>query len=258
MKIKFTLIDYIIIILVIIAVVFAFIHITSDDSASSEKTAFDESTINKIPDTYLKYYKDGFKVKSSIDGFNSTNNERITVDGDIIWIDNNCGNDVKLLIQTDNNTYLAGFYRYVPNADIYIDHISLESDGEKYKNLVEIKANPKEITSLNDLIKGIDKDCDFEISTKVSLNDLNKKDMQKVINKLDEADKRMSIKTTSSDMDDQLVIVKATKDNINDADSILGNIDGVTNDITIRIYNSSERDINSIENSFDVFNIKRF
>ena len=56
MKIKFTVIDYIIIILVIVAIVFAFMHITSDDSVKTEKIAFDESTINKIPDTYLKYY----------------------------------------------------------------------------------------------------------------------------------------------------------------------------------------------------------
>lgn len=132
MKIKFTLVDYIIIILVICAIIFAFIHITTDDSSDLQKTAFDESTVNKIPDTYLKYYKDGFITKATLDGFNSTNGERVTVNGDVIWEDDDGGSDVKLLIKSDNGTYLTGLYRYNPNSDIYIDHISLESNGEKY------------------------------------------------------------------------------------------------------------------------------
>ena len=130
MKIKFTIIDYIIIILVICAVAFAFIHITTDDSSDLQKTAFDESTVNKIPDTYLKYYKDGFIVKSTVDGFNSTNGERVTLTGDVIWQDTDGGSDVQLLIDTGNGTFLTSLYRYNPNADIYIDHISLESNGE--------------------------------------------------------------------------------------------------------------------------------
>ena len=87
MKIKFTLVDYIIIILVICAVIFAFIHLTSDDSDNTQKTAFDESTVNKIPDVYLRYYKDGFKVTSTVEGFNATTGERITLHGDVIWED---------------------------------------------------------------------------------------------------------------------------------------------------------------------------
>ena len=62
MKIKFTLIDYLIIILVICAVIFAFIHITTDDSSDIKKTAFDASTMNKLPETYLNYYKDGYNL----------------------------------------------------------------------------------------------------------------------------------------------------------------------------------------------------
>ena len=40
MKPKFTLIDYLIIILVICAIAFAFIHITTDDSSNIKKTAW--------------------------------------------------------------------------------------------------------------------------------------------------------------------------------------------------------------------------
>lgn len=130
---KFTIIDYIIIILVICAVAFAFIHITTNDSSNIQKTAFDESTMNKIPDTYSKYYKDGFIVNSTVDGFNSSTGNRTTISGNVIWVDNDGGNDVKILIENENGTFLTGLYRYNPDADIYTDHISLESNGEKYK-----------------------------------------------------------------------------------------------------------------------------
>ena len=256
MKIKFTLIDYIIIILVICAVAFAFIHITTDDSSDLQKTAFDESTVNKIPDTYLKYYKDGFIVKSTVDGFNSTNGEKVTLTGDVIWQDNNGGSDVKLLIDTDNGTYLTSLYRYNPNSDIYIDHITLESNGEKYANLVEITAKPKEIGQLNDLISGIDNDTNFEITTKVSLDEISQIQLQEITNALMNHGKRLSIDGES--VDGQLIIAKATKQNINDASSILGNINGISDEITIRIYDSTDSQIKAIQDNYDVINIRTF
>lgn len=253
---KFTIIDYIIIILVIIAMIFAFIHITIDDSSDLQKTAFDESTMNKIPDTYLKYYKDGFKVNATIDGFNSTNGERITINGNVIWEDDNGGSDVRLLIQSNNHTYSAGSYRFNPDCDIYIDHIILESNGEKYKNLTEITVKPKEINSLNELID-MNNTTDFEISTKVSLDSLNSNLVQKITNKLSE-NGRISIKTSTHDMEEQLVISKATRENINDANDILGNIDGITDRIIIRVYDSTDDEIKNIENNYDVINIRTF
>ena len=126
MKIKFTLIDYFIIILVIFAVVFAFIHITTDDSSDLQKTAFDESTVKKIPDTYLKYYKDGYIVKATVEGYNSTTGNKTTLNGTVNWEDDNGGNGVKLLLDSNNQTYLVRtVYRTVANADVYIDPISL-------------------------------------------------------------------------------------------------------------------------------------
>ena len=128
MKIKFTLIDYLIIILVICAIAFAFIHIATDDSSDLKKTAFDESTVNKIPDTYSKYYKDGYIVKTTVDGYNSTDGSRITLNGTVVWEDDNGGNGIKMLVESDNQTYMVGLYRTLPSADIYIDHISLDVD----------------------------------------------------------------------------------------------------------------------------------
>lgn len=257
MKIKFTLIDYIIIILVICAIAFAFVHIMSDDSSDLQKTAFDESTVNKIPDTYLKYYKDGCIVKATVEGYNSTDGKETTLNGTVIWEEDNGGNGVKLLIDSNNETYLVGLYRTVPDADIYIDHISLESNGEKYKNLCEIKAKPMKIGSLKDLTSKIPNDADYEITTDIALDSLSSEDAQKINNKLSSNGKRESIKT-SNDKSDYIFLKKSTKENINDADSILGNIDGLTNEITIRVYDSQESQINEIEKNFDVMNLRKF
>ncbi|WP_292602920.1 adhesin [Methanobrevibacter sp. UBA212] len=256
MKIKFTWIDYIIIILVICAIAFAFIHITTDDSSDLKKTAFDESTVNKIPDTYLKYYKDGFIVNATVEGFNSTNGNRTTLNGTVIWEDDNGGNGVKLLIDSNNQTYLVGLYRTVPNADIYIDHISLQSNGEKYKNLCEIKVKPVEINSLKDLTSKLPDDAKYEISTEIGVNSLNAKDSQKLANQLLSNGKRESIRAVHAD--NNLLIKKATKENLNDANSILGNINGATEDITIRIYDCQDSQIKEISKNFNVTNIRNF
>ena len=256
MKIKFTWIDYIIIILVVCAIAFAFIHITTDDSSDLKKTAFDESTVNKIPDTYLKYYKDGFIVNATVEGFNSTNGNRTTLNGTVIWEDDNGGNGVKLLIDSNNQTYLVGLYRTVPNADIYIDHISLQSNGEKYKNLCEIKVKPVEINSLKDLTSKLPDDAKYEISTEIGVNSLNAKDSQKLANQLLSNGKRESIRAVHAD--NNLLIKKATKENLNDANSILGNINGATEDITIRIYDCQDSQIKEISKNFNVTNIRNF
>ena len=254
---KFTIIDYLIIILVICAVIFAFIHITTDDSSDLQKTAFDESTVNKIPDTYLKYYKEGYIVNATVEGLNATNNESVTLSGTVIWEDDNGGGDVLLLIESEGKTYTAGLYRYNPNADIYIDNIILESNGEKYKNLTEIKVKPEEINSLNDLISGISNDTDYEISTKVAVDSISPTQIQKMTNKLSE-DGRMSIKSDNGKMDSRIIITRATKENINDVNSILGNINGISDEITIRIYDGTDDQINAIKDKYDVINIRTF
>lgn len=258
MKIKFTLIDYLIIILVICAIIFAFIHITTDDSSDLQKTAFDESTINKIPDTYLKYYKDAFIVTAAVEGFNSTNGEKVTLNGTVIWEDDNGGNGVKLLINSHGRNYLVGLYKNVPEADIYIDQISLESNGEKYNNCCEITISPEKIKSISDLTSKIPNNTNYELSTEVSLDYLNSKDIQEIQNKLQSHSKRISIKSGADNIENQIYIKKATESNLNDANSVLGSIDGVTNDITIRIYNCSESQVNEITKNFKVTNTRYF
>jgi len=255
MKIKFTLVDYIIIILVICAVIFAFIHITTDDSSNIQKTAFDSSTINKLPETYLNYYKDGHIVKATIEGFNSTNGNKTTLNGTVKWVDE--GSSVRVLIESNNNTYLAGLYKNVPNADIYIDKISIETDGSVYENLTEFSVNAKNITSLNDLRKNIT-NANYDISTTIATNPINNGKMQELENVISMHNKRLAIKTTNTEFENQLIITKADKQTLDDGNSVLGNVSGVTEKITIRIYNCSDSDIQNIKNNYDVTNIRNF
>lgn len=255
MKIKFTLVDYIIIILVICAVIFAFIHITTDDSSNIQKTAFDSSTINKLPETYLNYYKDGHIVKATIEGFNSTNGNKTTLNGTVKWVDE--GSTVRVLIESNNNTYLAGLYKNVPNADIYIDKISIETDGSVYENLTEFSVNAKNITSLNDLRKNIT-NANYDISTTIATNPINNGKMQELENVISMHNKRLAIKTTNTEFENQLIITKADKQTLDDGNSVLGNVSGVTEKITIRIYNCSDSDMQNIKNNYDVINIRNF
>lgn len=255
---KFTIIDYIIIILVICTVVFAFIHITTDDSSDLQKTAFDESTVNKIPDTYIKYYKDGLIVNAAVEGFNASTGEDTTLYGQVVWVDIDGGSDVRLLIESGDSTYLVGLYRYVPEADIYIDHISLEVNGTKYDNLTEITVEPEKISSLSDLTSKIGKDSNYEVSSKIAIESLTANQVQEIKNLLTKHNKRVSVKTPTSDMDKQLVLSKATEQDIDDASSVLGNINGITDEITIRVYDSTDNQIDNIKKNFDVIKIKSF
>lgn len=256
MKEKFTLIDYLILVLVICAIAFAFIHITTDDSSDIQKTAFDASTINKIPETYPNYYKDGLIVKASVDGFNASTGEEASLNGTVKWIGDNDGGNVKVLIENNGTSYLAGLYKNVPEADIYINKISLETDGSKYDNLVEIKANPEKISSINDLNKNLS-NAEFEISTEISFDSIDQIKIQEMLNKINSHDKRAAI-TSGNEIGNRLVFENADEQNLNDANSILGNVNGITNELTIRIYNCSDNQLNQIKDNYDVTNIRKF
>ena len=257
MKEKFTLIDYIILILVICAITFAFIHITTDDSSDLQKTAFDASTINKIPDTYSNYYKDGYIVKATVDGFNASTGEEVTLNGTVKWVGDNEGTNIKVLIEDDGTSHLAGLYKSVPEADIFIDKISLETDGSKYANLVEIKAKPEKISAINDLNRNLS-DAEFEVSTEISFDSLDSMKIQDITNKINSQDKRTAIKAPTNGMGNELVLEKANGKNLDDANSILGNINGITGEITIRIYNCTDGQLDQIKDSYDVINIRKF
>ncbi|MBR6024144.1 MAG: adhesin [Methanobrevibacter sp.] len=258
MKKKFTIVDYAIIILVICAIVFAFVHISSKDEAVNEKTSYDSSTLNKIAEKYLGYYRQGYIVNTTVHGYNATDGKEVTLSGNIKWLDDDKGSNVKALVNCNGKDYIVGLYNQVPNADIYINSMTLEINGDKYSNLTEIKVNSKNITSINDLVSGISNDTDYEITTTISLDSLESNKAQEIINTLFQNDERISFKGSNSGLTDQIYIVRATSDEITQINDIMGNFNGITNEITIRIYNCSDNDINNIKNNYDVTNIQKF
>lgn len=259
MKEKFTLVDYAIIILVICAIIFAFIHITSnDDNTIKESTSYDSSTLNKINEKYLTYYRQGYIVNTTVNGYNSTDGKPVTLTGNIKWLDDDRGSNVKALVNSNGKDYIVGLYNHVPNADVYINSMTLEMNGEKYSNLTEITIKPKNITSVPDLISGISNDTDYEITTTVTFDSLGSLKLQEITNILFQNDGRISFKGSNSGLTDQINIVRATNDEITKVTPILDTFNGITDEITIRIYNCSDNDINTIKNNYDVTNIQKF
>ena len=90
------------------------------------------------------------------------------------------------------------------------------------------------------------------------INSFNEVIFSGLTNSLYSHDKRISIKGSNAGIYNQLIITRATGDEINLADGILGNFNGATSPITIRIYDCSEQDLKTIENNYNVTNIKTF
>lgn len=257
---KFTLIDYLIILIVIVVIIVGFAHITSTNSSNeSESSSYDSSTLNRFVENYLGYYRQGQIVETTVSGFNATNGEDVLLHGTIEWAGDDRGSNVKVLINADDgNRYLAGLYDDVPNAEIYIDTISIETNGSTYNNLTEVTVSPKNVTSLNDVVQGISNNTNYELTTTVTIDSFDGLKLQEVINHLFEANERISIKGSSIGLTEEIMLVRATGDEINYASNTLGSFNGITDEITIRIYNCTSQDLDNIENNFDVINIRRF
>ena len=257
---KFTIIDILIILAIVGAIAFAFIH-TGNDDQQSESVSFDSTTLNKFAEKYLSFYKEGKIVKTHVSGYNSTTGESQDLSGTVLWVDDYKGSAVKVLIAVDgdsnNEPILAGLYKDVRNADIYIEHITLETSGEKYKNLTEIRVNPKNITTLDDLVKPIQDGTNYTISTTIAIDEKDSGTFQELSNVLFLNGRKESIRPLSESINNQISLITAGKNEIELATEILGTINGKTNLITIRIYDSTPEKIKAIEDAFDVINLRK-
>ncbi|RBQ23359.1 hypothetical protein ALNOE001_09220 [Candidatus Methanobinarius endosymbioticus] len=257
---RFTIIDVLIVIVIIGTIVFALMY-TGGDEEKSESVSFDSSTMNKLAEKYLSFYQEGKIVKTHVGGYNSSDRKYQELYGTIIWVDDNKGSDVQVLIDIDGDSksqsILARLYKDNKNADLYIEHITLETDGKKYENLTEIQINPKNIGSLDEITNNIGNNTNYTISGKISTNEKDSETYQQLSNELFLNGRKQSTKPINENTYDQIQLIMANKTEINIASEILGNIDGQTGILTIRIYNSNPEDIQQIENSFDVFNIRK-
>ena len=116
----------------------------------------------------------------------------------------------------------------------------------------------KNITSINDLVSGISNDTRYEITTTISMDSVESTKLQEIANTLFGNDGRISFKGLNNGPNNQINIVRATSTEISQVGPILGNFNGITNEINIRIYNCSDNDINTIKNNYDVVNIQKF
>ncbi len=248
----FTIIDILIIICVIAAIGFAIFHVASDNSDNVISTSFDSSTNNKILEKYLDYYKDGKIIKSKVAGTNSTSGKEVEIEGNVNWVGEDGDGNVKILLERNGEKILAGLYKDAPDADIYYDKISLETTGEKYSDLKDIKIQAMTINSIEDLVSNIPKDTKYEISTDLSISSLDNLDYQNLCNKL-KSNKKQSIVLNQNGK--TLNINRADQTDMNLANSVLGEFDGQTSEITLRVYNCSDNTLKSIKDNYKVIKV---
>ena len=231
---KITIIDILIIICIIGAVGFAIYHMADDDSSNASATSFDYSTNPKILETYLDYYKDGNVVTSKIVGTDAKTGEKVELNGKVLWLGESENEKVNVLLESGGKQLLAGFYKDVPNADVFIDSISLESNGDTYKNVKDISVAPKEISNLNDLISEMPNGSNCEISTSIAIDNLDGVKYQKLLNALYDNKKPCIVINAETNV---LEINRANKTDLKTASEILGDFNGQTSQIKIRTYN---------------------
>ncbi|KZX10789.1 hypothetical protein [Methanobrevibacter curvatus] len=251
---KFTLIDIIIIICVMLAVVVAFTQIYGEDDNQVQSVSFDSSSLGKFVEKYLSFYNNGYITKSKIIGYNSSNMEKIEVEGTVIWVDDNKAN-VKVLLDVNGSSILAGLATDLKEADIYIEQISLESDGYKYQNLTDVVVEPVEINSLSDLVYNFSDNLNATLTATISTDTYKSILSQRLNNEMYLKFNKPSI--TSKDTANTLFFIKADKNEILMANNIFGSLYGQTDSIKIRIYNCSDEDLNIIKETFVVKNIRK-
>ena len=232
---KLTIIDLLIIICIIGAAGFAIYHMADDDSSTASATSFDYSTNPKILETYLDYYKNGNVVTSTIVGTDASTGEKLELSGNVLWLGESGNEKVNVLIDSNGKEMLAGFYKDVPNADIFIDSISLESNGDTYANITDFTVAPKEINNLNDLISEIPNGTQYEISTNIAIDNLDSIKYQKLLNALNKNKKPCIV--LKDDGTNTLMINRANKTDLEIANNVLGDFNGQTGQIQIRTYN---------------------
>ena len=230
---KITIIDILIIICIIGAAGFAIYHMADDDSSNASATSFDYSTNSKILETYLDYCKNGNVVTSTIVGTDAKTGEKVELNGKVLWLGESENEKINVLLDNNGKPLLAGFYKDVPNADLFIDSISLESNGDTYKNVKDISVAPKEIGNINDLISEMPNGSQCEISTSIAIDNLDGVKYQKLLNALYDNKKPCIVMNAETNV---LEINRANKTDLKTASEILGDFNGQTSQIRIRTY----------------------
>lgn len=250
---KITIIDILIIICIIVTIGFAISHMVDDDSSTATATSFDSSTKGKILETYLNHYKEGNIVTSTIVG-TKDNGEKVELHGKVLWLGESENENINILLEDNGEKMLTGFYKNNPNADVYIDQISLETNGEKYSKVTDFKIAPMEISSIDDLISKIPEGTEYELSTGISVGELDSIKHQNLINALNNNKKPCLILNTGKRA---IELTRANKTDLELANQIIGDLKGQTSPIQLRIFNSTDNISESIQTNFNVLSINQ-
>ena len=95
----------------------------------------------------------------------------------------------------------------------------------------------------------------YEITTLVTSSSIDSVKYQTLFNELVKL-KRIALRVSETGSNDQLFINRASNEELTLGSNILGNINGVTGQITIKVYNCTDSDIQLIKEKFDVKNIR--
>lgn len=250
---RVTIVDILIIIVIIGAIAFAFINSGSNEN-KIQIESFDASTMNKFVEKYLDKYKEGKIISTTINGYNTSSGKVEEFKGRVVWANDKYGKDVKVLVDVNGNLVLIGLYKDTENTDIYLNRITLETNGDKYSNITEITITPMNLTNLNDIIAKVPNNMTYEISGIVSIKSQESTIYQSVLNTLMKNGKRISIENNGYN-NDQIELIQAQKEEIELSSPLFGNINGKTGIIKLRIYNASIKDINIIKSSYNIENI---
>lgn len=109
-KSKIKILDILIIICIICASCFAIYHVTSDEYVGTSVN-FDSSTTNRLVENYLNFYDSGQIIKSQVNGINSTNGEKVSINGTVLWAGDSKGYNVKVIINSEGHNYLVGLQK---------------------------------------------------------------------------------------------------------------------------------------------------
>jgi len=240
---KFTYLDLVIILIVISAVVLAF-YKTYDDDSNVQKFTFDSLEMEKANNKFQDLNGAGKIVYSRLRGYNSINGEKQTIYGRVLWSD-----DSEMLLDVNGKKILASNYqnRY---ADFYFESITLEVVGVE-KNSVDIVLKPINVTSIDNLI--IDIPEEYKIYASVSMSPREETMIQNVTNELYEKENYAPIST--SENNDMLNITWANDSDLRIIDQALGEVNGVSGFITIRIFNVSNATIENLKNQYVIYKI---
>ena len=250
---KLTIIDFIIIIVIILIGCIAILHI-SPGSNQSDSSSYDSSSFDKVNQKYLSFYDKGEIVKTRINGINASSGNNLSIQGTVLWCDDDYDNkNIRVLVDDNGKKLLGGTYKNNPDGDIYINQMTLEVDGSKINNITEVKLDPISINNFNELNKGLENYTNYEVSTKISINNIDMISCQNIENQEINISKKPCISLLK---DNQLRVVRANNKDLNIANQNYKSFEGKTSPITIRIYNCTDDELNTIKSNYHIINIK--